>query len=160
MPFPLPDGICRTVCRPNRKFPRQFTLKDAVRIAVATVENGVEPCQLIIEIRKAVGCEDECANEFADFDAGVQAAEEDLSGLQDAIKQLLEALGIPQGEPDIKDPETIVQRLVRLLRNIVLLYDIASALLNLISAVGSLATTVSRLVESARSLADCLRKNR
>jgi len=154
VPFPLPDGYCRNVCRPNRKFPRRFKLSDAVRIAVAAVENGEDACVLARAVRAAVGCTNEkCAEAWLDFDNGVQAAEEDLAAVSDAVMELLEALGLPPEEDKV---ETIARRLLRILRSLILVYEIANAIANLIIAVGALALTVRRLIESARGLANCI----
>lgn len=162
MSFPLPDGICRPVCRPKRKFPRRFTKKDVARVALAAVENGEDSCAVLAAVKEVVACpSSDCGAEWADFDAGVQAAEEDLQALLDALKNLLEALGLPRAAPDeLKDPETIAQRLLRIVRNLVLIYDIGRAISDVIVAVGALSVTVARLVEAARSLADCIGGNR
>lgn len=56
MTFPLPTGVCRPVCRPNRKEPRLIRLKDAVRLAKAAVDNGDGACEVTTAIFRALGC--------------------------------------------------------------------------------------------------------
>ncbi len=54
MTFPLPQGICRKVCRPVRDPPRVVRANEVFRIARAAARNGEFPCAILSAAYQAV----------------------------------------------------------------------------------------------------------
>lgn len=159
MSFPLPDGICRPVCRPKRSTPRLVGPKDAARFAKAAVENGYECREVMKEVKKAIPCA-ACEKEIQDVDQGLQVLGEDAEAVVSAILNLLEAVGIPtKGTPEPDDktiPETPWwKRLLRAVNVVTRVSEIVEAILTLYHAVNSLAATITQVVEAVRSLMQC-----
>lgn len=140
MSFPLPQGVCRQVCRPVRFPPRLTGWKEAVRFAKAAVKNGDEPCFVAEQVAKAVGCElSACGKEVDAVIAAGKIASASwadvltaLLGLIEAITGLTLTLG-PGGQ--IPEPEGWWPRFLRLLRRIIRPAEFIDALLTLVQAI-------------------------
>ena len=85
MSFPLPQGVCRKVCRPVRIPPRIVKPVDVIRMAKAAVRHGTQPCELTRMVANAVDCK-LCDKEIQDVDLGLQYLKEVLGDLDDAAE--------------------------------------------------------------------------
>lgn len=160
MTFPLPDGICRKVCRPKRAVPRQMVPKDVARLALATVKNGWTPCEVLDAVRAVINCP-RCEEEIRAVDEGLQALEEDAKALLEAILELLESLGIPTKEkpPEKGEPEPPWwRRLLRALNIATKVRDFVQAVIGIYETVAALNETISRLIADIRELMQCCNK--
>lgn len=92
--FPLPNGICREVCRPFRTRNRVVKLGDVVRFAKAAVKHGADRCEVAGAVAKAVEC-DKCRKEQAALGRASIDYVYQLGLLEDAIRDLRDALGFP-----------------------------------------------------------------
>lgn len=151
MNFPLPTGICRPVCRPSRETPRYSTIKSVVRMAVAAVKRGADGCELSSEVSKAVGCK-ACSDEIATM---VGLENEILlakKGLDDALMDLRNDLGIPGGNP----PEdawyrALLSKFRQLFRWLFILADVA----RVIDSAEDVTRVLERLLIAQRQLIEC-----
>lgn len=160
MTFPLPGGICRKVCRPQRSTPRQMEPKDVARLALATIKNGWTPCEVMEAVRARIQCAT-CEAEIQSVDAGFQALEEDAKALLEAILELLESLGIPAKEkpPEKGDPEPPWwRRLLRALNLAAKVREFVVAVIGIYEAVVELNQTISQLIADVRELMQCCSK--
>lgn len=90
--FPLPDGICRTVCRPNRSEQRTVTTKAAVRFARAAVTHGADPCDVVKAIRNAIGAKCNCEQQQEEVIQGLDVLADGWDDLWEALLWLVKAL--------------------------------------------------------------------
>lgn len=157
--FPLPNGYCRKVCRPARATPRQMSPKDVGRLARATAQNGYDPCFILAEVKKQLGCDEQDCSALIDaVDAGLQALEEDAQKVLQAILDVLTSLGLPKGEPPPEKGEPPTPWWRRLLRQLNIarkLYELVDAIVELWEAVNDLNETIARLIADVRGLMQC-----
>lgn len=156
MTFPLPQGICRKVCRPVRSPPRQMEPKDVARLALATVKNGYSQCDVLDAVRAVISCP-KCQAAIDAVDTGLQALEEDFARLLEAILALLESLGIPaKTEPGDKwETEPWWRRLLRMLNLAAKVREFVLAVLEVYYAVKALNQTIQTLITDIRELMKC-----
>ena len=160
MTFPLPQGVCRRVCRPVRDPPRLSGWREACRFARAAVRHGDDPCFVAAEVAKAVGCSlDGCGEELeavikASAVAGARWADVVL-----ALLGLIEALSgltlTPSPPGQLPDPGSWWQRFLRFLRRIVRPLEIADALWQLVQAVDAFEAAFYDLQRAIAALKKC-----
>lgn len=93
MTFPLPTGVCRPVCRPNRKEPRLIRLKDAVRLAKAAVDNGDDPCDVSKAVFLALRCRP-CERELQDLVEGRDLLIQAWRQVREKLATILRLVGL------------------------------------------------------------------
>lgn len=154
--FPLPDGTCRRVCRPNRAVPRQINPKDVARLALAAVKNGYKDCEVMDAVRGVVKCS-KCREKIEAVDEGLQALEEDARELLSAILELLGALGIPTKgeEPEKGKTEAWWKKLLKAINLATKIRDFVEAVLKIYEGLLALNETVTRLIADVRELMKC-----
>lgn len=157
MTFPLPQGLCRRVCRPVRVPPRLSGWKEAVRFARAAVRHGDDPCFVASQVAIAVGCDIcGCGEEL---EAVIKAS--DNAGLKWAdvligLYGLVEALsGIRLGGGQLPDPGTWWDRFLRFLRRVIRPAEIIGALWELVSAVDAFEAAFYDLQRAIDALQKC-----
>ena len=137
MTFPLPQGVCRKVCRPTRNPPRIIRASEVFRIARAEKRNGEGPCTILSSAYRAVP--------ELDYPAKLTAA---ADALDQAYAEVFEAAGTVA-----KDLFTIRGgRMILWWRILTLILDVTL----LINAVNDLSAKNAALTELARQVADCL----
>lgn len=90
--FPLPSGYCRPVCRPARPEPRVVNSAATIRFARAAVKHGANPCDLVAEVRKAIGANCTCVKEQDAVVDGLGAIKETWADLWRDLLALVDAL--------------------------------------------------------------------
>lgn len=169
MTFPLPEGTCRTVCRPARKTPRLIRLNDAVRLAKAAVDNGEKPCEVSAAIYRALQCRP-CGPALDDVITGRDLLVDSWRGVRAALATVLRLVGLgtladqleddeqPEtGEPI--DPEQIPSGSFwgRLWRRFIWIVRLVAFLQAIGELVSALLLYNRRLAEFLNALADYLR---
>lgn len=135
MTFPLPDGICREVCRPPRSMPRLMNAKDAIRMAKAAVRNGEDACQVARGVSLAVGCT--CDKEVQDVADGRHILDKAIDEFRIAVGKLAEQLGLEAGKlkGQIDQPtDSLTRRLLRRLSAFISAYEIIKAMIRVYNA--------------------------
>ena len=151
MTFPLDQGTCRVVCRPNRKEPRKATLNAAIRMAIAAMKDqNLKPCDVAAAIALGVGCSNVTPGAIGKvFGYKLDVLESEVKDTRSALIDLFKAItGMPKGGPD---SGTILRWL---LGNATKLYSIFSAVNNLVDAAGELSDASVQVIHSGRKLID------
>lgn len=157
--FPLPQGICRKVCRPVRFPPRLSGWKEAVRFAKAAVRHGDDPCFVASQVAIAVGCDIcGCQQELEDVILKSAKAGTAWADVVLALLGLIEALsGLdlrpPRGQ--LPEPESWWLRFIRLLKKIIRPAEFIRALRDLVNAVDTFEAAFYDLTRAIEALKKC-----
>jgi len=156
--FPLPEGICRKVCRPVRRTPRVTKPGDVARMATAAVRHGASECAVLGAVYAAL--------EGAGQAGHVLMVEEGLDELQEAVDELDGALfailedilGIKiTSTGQIPDDETIFEKFLRRIKQIMRVKAIAEDLIEVVKKWVALRVVMKELQRNIGLLLECLR---
>lgn len=151
MTFPLPNGVCREVCRPQRLPPRRTKVNDALRMSRAAIRNGGDGCELLAGILAITDCEI-CQDEQRELAEARTVLSEGWNDVMAARAAVLESLGI--------DPEreTLgrIRRLVRALRFLFTLMRFARAVDDLLLQISRLNRAMPGIQSAITELFQCL----
>jgi len=130
--------------------------KDVARLALATVKNGYTACEVLAAVKEVVKC-NACRDIIEQVDDGLQALQEDLDALWEAILELLSALGIPsKTKPGDKiEEQAWWRRLLRALNIVSKIRDLVNAVLNVYDSVNALIKTANQLIQDVKRLMQC-----
>lgn len=137
MTFPLPQGVCRKVCRPTRSPPRVIRASEVFRISRAAKRNGEGPCTILSSAYRAVpelGFPEK-------LDTAALALAEAATAVNDATMVVLEDIATLRG-----------MRVIFVWRILSLLYDLSV----LVSALNDMSDKQMDLIQIARTVANCL----
>lgn len=137
MTFPLPQGLCRKVCRPVRHPPRVIRAAEVFRMARAAKRNGEGPCTILSSAYKAVP-ELKYPQRLYDSSMALITSANEVNEL---IKVVLDDLTSLQG-----------RRVILFWRVLRLLYDITQ----LVLALNAMSDAQVELISVSRSVANCL----
>lgn len=140
MTFPLPQGVCRKVCRPVRRPARVIRAAEVFRIARAAKRNGEGPCTILSSAYRAVP-----ELKYPEkLDEASLALIESAQKVNDIVTEVLEDLVTLRGG-----------RILLPWRVIQLIYDIYQ----LVSALNELSDAQVESVSIMRSVSYCLEPN-
>lgn len=157
MTFPLPNGYCRSVCRPKRVSPRLVTIREVVRFARTAVKNGDRPCDIVSGVADAVGCDcKESAQMVADGIPVLREAQEELIS---RMVDLANTLGF--GLFDLKDAiprpqDGLLRRLWRRLSVFLLVKDIVEQMYAVFVAGQAFFAILDSWITAVSDLLTCL----
>lgn len=135
MTFPLPTGTCREVCRPARI--NRFSQKDVViRMAIAAVKRGNDPCDIAVGVANAVECplSTPCTQEALQLSSSLQLFRDGLDQLLQAAIDLAEDFAWKKAGAYMPEDETswwedlitklnVMARIVKITVHVVALLD-------------------------------------
>ena len=156
MKFPLPQGYCRSVCRPIRAG-RYSQLDVVVRMAMAAVRRGWEPCEIARAVRSAVGCsENQCEQELyrveVQLDSLLEAAEKMIKEL-DILATIFRMNAAARGQrPTESGWEVIWENILAVFK----IWDIIIGVYDLLEACWNFLDQFAMFVDELRNLKDCL----
>ena len=153
MPFPLDQGVCRVVCRPNRSKPRRVKIPAVVRFANAAVRDGEDPCDVVRAVVDELGC-GPCEGLEMDVVEALDVVIEVRERLRDAVVNLLLAFGIEPEETQQKD--TFLDKLIRRLRGLINIIDLANALIELVAAAADAVDLLGGVAEVLAEVSNCI----
>ena len=153
MKFPLPSG-CRKVCRPVRNPPRLSRLEVCVRMAIAAMKNGEDPCAISSTIAVAVGCQP-CQAESEALSISVGQLEDSVGMLFDALVALADLFGLKRGSGIPDDPSwwEIIFEFFKTISKIVMVVE---AIAGVLEAGWRVIDNIYSVIENARAVRDCL----
>lgn len=156
MTYPLPIGVCRTVCR-TKTAPMDAQV--VARMAKSAVKNGDDPCLVVELVRIATGCNDSCREEAANVELGLEALKEAVDELEKAIIDLLRALnlkGAPTDDPLSK--ESLLERIIKYIKFASSLKKLVTAILDVWDAYSKFVSTFRQFIDDVAALIRCLNK--
>lgn len=136
MTFPLPQGICRKVCRPTRVPPRVIRASEVFRIARAAKRNGESPCSILASAYRALPLD-----HHVRLTAAARALAESASAVNEATAEVLEGLVTIRGT-----------RVILIWRILALIYDVSM----LVSALIDMSDDQMKIIDVAQEVANCL----
>lgn len=158
MTYPLPIGVCRTVCR-TKTAPMDAQV--VARMAKSAVKNGDDPCLVVELVRIATGCRGECTEEAQNVEVGLDALREAVDELESALLDLLRALnlkGPPSNDPLSK--ESLLERILKYLKFLSSLKKLVSAILDVWDAYSRFLMVFRQFIDDVAALIRCLRKGK
>ena len=153
--FPLEQGTCRVVCRPNRSRPRRVTVKAVVRFANAAVRDGANECDVVDAVVTELGCHP-CESLADDVAEALDVVQEVRNRLRNAVLAVLLSFGIIPGETMPK--ETFLQLLRRLLKSVKNIAGVAAALVELVLVATEAVDLLGGVAQTLAEVLECIEK--